>query len=63
MVSQVTNATVLQEYYIAGYNIVRTYSADCFVAISPREWEQDGSEWQFFMYGDGYTKVLQDLHR
>ena len=61
--SQMNSAPMLQNYFYAGYAAVRKYSSDCFVAISPREWEQDGSEWQFFMSNASYTNVIQDLHR
>ena len=54
---------MLQNYFYAGYAAVRKYNSDCFVAISPREWEQDGSNWQFFMSNASYTNVIQDLHR
>ena len=54
---------MLQSYYYAAYAAVRKYAPNCFVAISPREWEQDGAAWQFFMAGPPYTKVIQDLHR
>ena len=60
--SQVNDIGMLQSYYYAAYNAVRKHS-DCFVAISPREWEQDGAAWQFFMTKPPYTKVIQDLHR
>jgi len=59
----VKNVGMLQSYYYAAYAAVRKYAPDCFVAISPREWEQDGAEWQFFMAGPPYKKVIQDLHR
>ena len=54
---------MLQSYYDAAYAAVRKYAPDCFVTISPREWEQDGAEWQFFMAAPPYKKVIQDLHR
>ena len=53
---------MLQNYYYAAYDAVRKYSSDCFVAISPREWEQDGAAWQMFMASPPYRNVLQDLH-
>ena len=57
------NSGPLQAYYKAAYAAVRKHSSSCFVAIAPRVYEQDGSEWQHFMAGSGYTNVLQDLHR
>ncbi len=60
---QVNNVGMLQSYYYAAYAAVRKYAPNCFVAVSPREWEQDGAEWQFFMAAPPYTKVIQDLHR
>ena len=57
------NSGPLQAYYKAAYAAVRKHSSGCFVAIAPRVYEQDGSEWQHFMTGPGYTNVLQDLHR
>ncbi len=53
----------LQAYYKAAYAAVRKHSANCWVAIAPRVWEQDGSEWRHFMAGAPYTRVLQDLHQ
>ena len=60
-----TNLTYLQNYYQQAYAAIRAYSPSCFVAITPRAnvpAEQNGSFWQFFMYGPGYSNVLQDLH-
>ena len=52
----------LQAYYKAAYAAVRRYSPHGWVVIAPRVYEQDGSEWQHFMTGSKYTRVLQDLH-
>ena len=45
------------------YAAVRKWAPDCFFVVSPRNWEQDGAEWQNFMTGGSFTKVLQDLHK
>ena len=60
---QIADTTGLQNYYRAGYAIIRQYCPECYVIINPREFELTGSQWQFFMSGAPYTKVLQDLHR
>ena len=59
---QVSNVTLLQNYYYQAYATVRQYS-DCFVALCPPENQVDGSEFQSFMAGSQYTKVIQDVHR
>ena len=61
--AQIADTVALQNYYRAGYAIVRQYCVECYVIINPREFELTGKAWQFFMSGAGYTKVLQDLHR
>ena len=65
------NLTTLYAYYESAYAAVRSVSADCFVLISPRTWEQDSAPshsatpagWQTLMSGPPYTKVLLDLHK
>ena len=57
------DAGKLRAYYEDAYAAIREHAPDCFVAISPRNWEQDGAEWQTYMAAAPYTKVLQDLHR
>ena len=63
VVAQTPNTNLLQQYYITGYSIIRQYCTQCYVIISPREFELSGSAWQPFMSGSAYYKVLQDLHR
>ena len=60
---QIADTTALQNYYRAGYAIVRQYCPQCFVVINPREFELTGKQWQNFMSAPPYYKVLQDLHR
>jgi hypothetical protein len=57
------DAGKLRAYYEDAYVAIRAAAPDCFIAISPRNWEQDGAEWQDFMAAAPYTKVLQDLHK
>jgi len=57
------DAGKLRAYYEDAYAAIREHAPDCFVVISPRNWEQDGAEWQNYMTAAPYTKVLQDLHR
>ena len=57
------DAGKLRAYYEDAYAAIRAHAPACFVAISPRNWEQDGFEWQTYMAAPPYTKVLQDLHR
>ena len=57
------DAGKLQAYYMDVYAAVRKWAPDCFFVVSPRNWEQDGGEWQNFMAGPTFTKVLQDVHR
>ena len=59
---QVSNVTLLQNYYTQAYATVRKYSS-CFVALCPPESQSDGSTFQFFMAGSPYTKVIQDVHK
>ena len=61
--AQTPNTGLLQQYYKAGYAIVRQYCSACFVIISPREFELSGAAWQPFMAASPYYKVLQDIHR
>ena len=61
--AQIADTAALQNYYRAGYAIIRQYCPDCFVIINPREFELTGAQWQNFMAAPPYTKVLQDLHR
>ncbi len=57
------DAGKLRAYYEDAYAAIREHAPECFVVISPRNWEQDGAEWQNYMAAASYTKVLQDLHR
>ncbi len=59
---QVSNTTLLKNYYTQAYATVRKYSS-CFVALCPPESQVDGSEFQTFMNAPAYTKVIQDVHR
>ncbi len=61
--TQVANVSALGLYYKTTYAAVRAACPDCFVAISPLLWQQDGGAWQTFMAAPPYTRVLQDLHR
>jgi len=70
--SQVTNLTTLQNYYISAYAAVRASSAGCYIMVAPRTFEQDSgqndsatpSSWQTFMSADsGYSNVVLDLHK
>ena len=63
MLAQIADTAGLQNYYRAGYAIIRQYCPQCFIIINPREFELTGSQWQFFMSAAPYYKVLQDLHR
>ncbi len=63
MLAQIADTAALQNYYRAGYAIIRQYCPDCYVVINPREFELTGAQWQNFMAAPPYTKVLQDLHR
>ena len=57
------DAGKLRAYYEDAYTVIRKHAPDCFVAISPRNWEQDGAAWQRFSDGSNFTNMLQDLHR
>ena len=57
------NVGALGLYYKTAYAAVRAACPECFVAISPLLWQQDGGAWQGFMAAAPYTRVLQDLHR
>ena len=60
---QVANVGALALYYKTTYAAVRAACPECFVAISPLLWQQDGGAWQTFMAASPYFRVLQDLHR
>ena len=60
---QVLSRPLLEQYYMDAYDAVRKHSPGCFVIFAPRQWETDGLEWNTFMSGAPYTKVLQDIHR
>ena len=60
--AQVSNITLLQNYYMQAYTTVRKYSS-CFVALCPPESQPDGSAFQFFNPAPSYTKVIQDVHK